>query len=262
MKSSVRNQLALLLLNAFHESKECLALEWLALLCKLVGRRKSPKVRLLELLERKGLTRINKGVRSALEQLLGDGKFFQLRRIDDGGAASGGLPKRLEGNLWLIEPHPEVYAALTAVRERARIYVRLLGHIKEINAAQDPQDPLRRAMAQAALCFNAGLFFETHEHLEHYWMAEPAGPVKRFLQGIIQISVGFHHARLGKYDGAINQLAKGLEKTLGATGNFLGLNCNEFLPKVVAAREAILRRGRAQMTPLSLSKIPRMRLKK
>ena len=94
-----------------------------------------------------------------------------------------------------------------------------------------------------------------------YWMAEPTGPVKRFLQGIIQISVGFHHARLGKYDGAINQLAKGLEKTSGATGNFLGLNCDEFLPKVVAAREAIVRRGRAQMAPLSLSEIPRMRLK-
>lgn len=113
-------------------------------------------------------------------------------------------------------------------------------------------------MAEAALCFNAGLFFEAHEHLEHCWATQPRGPMKRFLQGIIQISVGFHHAHAGNYEGAINQLAKGLEKTAGVTGEFLGLNCDAFLPKVAGAREAIVKRGRARMRPIPLAEIPRM----
>jgi hypothetical protein len=113
-------------------------------------------------------------------------------------------------------------------------------------------------MAEAALCFNAGLFFEAHEHLEHQWAAQPRGVTRRFLQGIIQISVGFHHAHEGNYDGAVNQLAKGLEKVAGTTGEMLGLDCTDFLPKVAAAREAIVRRGPAGMTPVPLSEIPRM----
>jgi hypothetical protein len=31
--------------------------------------------------------------------------------------------------------------------------------------------------------------------LEHQWVTFPRGPVKRFLQGIIQVSVGLYHAR-------------------------------------------------------------------
>ncbi len=113
-------------------------------------------------------------------------------------------------------------------------------------------------MAEAALCFNAGLFFEAHEHLEHCWATQPRGPMKRFLQGIIQISVGFHHAHAGNYEGAINQLAKGLEKTAGVTGELLGLNCDAFLPKVAGAREAIVKGGRTKMRSIPLAEIPRM----
>jgi hypothetical protein len=116
-------------------------------------------------------------------------------------------------------------------------------------------------MAEAALCFNAGLFFEAHEHLERHWAIQPRGATKRFLQGIIQISVGFHHAHEGNYDGAVNQLAKGLEKTAGTVGEMLGIDCDEFLPRVAAAREAIAKRGRAAMRPLPLPEIPRMCLR-
>mgnify|MGYP001383982731 CR=1 FL=1 len=83
-------------------------------------------------------------------------------------------------------------------------------------------------------------------------------PEKTFLQGIIQISVGFHHAHSGNYEGAVNQLAKGLEKTIGTTGEMFWLGYDAFLPKVAAVREAIVKHGRAQMRPLLLAEIPRM----
>jgi hypothetical protein len=163
----------------------------------------------------------------------------------------------VEGVPWLVEPEPAARASFAAVRERARIYTGVVARLGRRTAA-GLKDPLRRAMAEAALCFNAGLFFEAHEHLEHHWMTQPKGPTKRFLQGIIQISVGFHHAQAGNYDGAVNQLAKGLEKTTGVTGEMFGLDCDAFLPRVATVREAIVKRGRAEMRPMGAAEIPRM----
>jgi hypothetical protein len=162
------------------------------------------------------------------------------------------------GTSWSVEPLPDVRTDFSAVCDRVHVYAGLVGRMGECEAGPRERDPLLRAMIEAASCFNVGLFFEAHEHLEHHWAAQPKGPTRRFLQGIIQISVGFHHACAGKYDGAVNQLGKGLEKTSGMAGEFLGLDCDAFLPKVAAVREAIIRRGRANMRPLSISEIPRM----
>lgn len=98
------------------------------------------------------------------------------------------------GTSWPVEPLPDVRSDFSAVCEHVHIHAGLVGRMGECEAGLCEGDPSVRAMAEAALCFNAGLFFETHEHLEHHWAAMPKGPTKRFLQGIIQISVGFHHA--------------------------------------------------------------------
>jgi hypothetical protein len=259
MKRSVRNRLAELLLGAFDEPEMRAALAWLALFCELAAQRNRPEVPLADLLAapRAVFPDMDRTVDVALAHLIGPGKLLRLRRADTGEIHSTGIPSRLEGEPWLVEPEPDARTSFTAIRERVRIYTGLMGRIGR-RTTPSPMDPLQRAMAEAALCFNAGLFFEAHEHLEHHWAGQPTGKTRRFLQGIIQISVGFHHAHEGNYDGAINQLAKGLEKVAGTTGEMLGLDCNDFLPKVAAAREAILRRGRAEMSPVPLSEIPRM----
>jgi sugar phosphate isomerase/epimerase/predicted metal-dependent hydrolase len=59
--------------------------------------------------------------------------------------------------------------------------------------------------------FNQGRFYEAHEELEHEWHAERR-PIRRFYQGILQIGVGFHHARGGNHTGAILLLTDGIEK--------------------------------------------------
>ncbi len=56
----------------------------------------------------------------------------------------------------------------------------------------------------------------------------------------------------------VEQLAKGLEKTAGFTGEILGLDCEAFLPRVAARREAILARGRDGMRPMLLDEVPKM----
>lgn len=260
MKRSVRNRLADLLLRAFDDPEKRAAIGWLTLFCDLITRTDRPEVLLADLLahRRAVFPGADGSVETALDHLIGPRKLLQLRRADTGELHVAGVPGRLADIPWLLELDPDACSAFPALCERARIYAGLIARMGRSGVNRSLRDPLRKAMAEAALCFNAGLFFETHEHLEHHWATQPRGPTKRFLQGIIQISVGFHHAHAGNYEGAVNQLAKGLEKTAGVTGEILGLDCDDFLPKVAAAREAIVKRGRARMRPMPLAEIPRV----
>jgi hypothetical protein len=64
----------------------------------------------------------------------------------------------------------------------------------------------------AVALFNQQAFFECHEVLEDLWRPLPAGPEKEFLQGLLQVGVGFHHLNNGNYTGAKNLLTAGVEK--------------------------------------------------
>ncbi len=260
MKRVLRNRLADLLLEAFDDPEKRQAIVWLALFCRLAAGQECPEVPLPDFLEegREAFPGAGGSVEGVLAHLIGPENLLRLRREDTGDVPSAGIPARADEVAWVIEPAPDARAAFPALCERARIYGDLVVKMERGDTTPHPLDPLRKVMTETALCFNAGLFFEAHEHLEHSWMAQPKGPVKRFLQGIIQISVGCHHAQSGNHDGAVNQLAKGLEKTAGIVGVVLGLDCDVFLPEVAALREAILGRGRGRMRPLPLSEIPQM----
>lgn len=64
----------------------------------------------------------------------------------------------------------------------------------------------------AVTLFNQRQFFECHEVLEDLWRPLSPGPEKQFLQGLLQIGVGFHHLLNNNYTGAKNLLRAGLEK--------------------------------------------------
>lgn len=256
IKRNVRNFLTELLLDSFNDPKKRATIKWLAEFCRIAAATGGAAVP-LNLLPTPAL-RARGSIRRWPERLAGMDKLLQLRRRDVGEKGLGRKPRLGGEESWLVEPTPEVCPDFSQVCERVRIYAGLVSRMEEDDPRLRERGPLEEAMFQAALCFNAGLFFEAHEHLEHRWAALPKGSAKRFLQGIIQISVGFHHACAGRYDGAINLLARGLEKTSGTAGKFLGLDCDVFLPKVAATRDAIVKRGRTHMRPLTLHEIPHM----
>lgn len=63
----------------------------------------------------------------------------------------------------------------------------------------------------AVALFNQRQFFECHEVLEDLWRPLPKGPEKWFLQGLLQVGVGFHHLEQQNYTGAKNLLTSGIE---------------------------------------------------
>jgi uncharacterized protein len=262
MKRRIRNHLSDLLLTAFADPGRREAIRLLARYCSLASRAPRRQVSLAELLadDPKALGATESAPRAALAHLTGEGRLLAVRPVMAGGTPiSDGFQGREAQDL-LVEPQPDVRAAFDEVCSRVGCYASVLDAGRRPGCVPLAADPLWRGMVEAALCFNAGLFFEAHEHLEQFWRGQPRGPLKRFLQGIIQISVAFHHAREGRYNGAVNLLARGLEKLRGVSGLVLGLDCDDFLPQVARTREALEAGGRAAMRPLPMAEIPRMRI--
>lgn len=59
--------------------------------------------------------------------------------------------------------------------------------------------------------FNRQMFFECHDTLEDLWHGT-RGNDKLFLQGLIQVSVGFYHLLNRNFKGAKSQWSKAAEK--------------------------------------------------
>jgi predicted metal-dependent hydrolase len=79
--------------------------------------------------------------------------------------------------------------------------------------------------------FNDGRFFECHDTFEEMWMEE-RGEHRRFLQGLIQASVGIFHATRGNFIGSESQITKSLTKLEEYPELYLGI-------EVVALRQGL-----------------------
>jgi hypothetical protein len=237
---ALRNQLTDVLLAAFADPAKGEALGWLLVFCELATDQNHGVVPETALLQaRTGSSR------AALQEAVASlGGILQWRAVEPVG----------------VVPEPRIVTRLASVGAVVRIYLTVLREAGGRRAALAVMEPLSRAVAEAAFCFNAGLFFEAHEHLEHRWVVLPPGPAKRFVQGIIQVSVGLYHARRGSYHGAVNQLAKGLDKLGGLRGSVMGLDCVQFVREVAAFRQQLTVRGSDDMGHLCLEEVPQIRL--
>ena len=262
MNRTVRNRLADLLLGAFGDAAKRDAILRLALYLDLCAGERQPKIngRDLEAAWARHYPELAAHPWSAAEATAELKGILEARGFS-GGPVHGVQAYESQDPVapW-YEPHADLLPFLAAAGERVRIYAQVVSEAAAQERVFERLEPLHRGVAEAAICFNAGLFFEAHEHLEHHWLHLPPIPTKRFVQGIIQISVGFHHAMRGSYQGAVNQLGKGLAKLADAPGDTLGLDRDLFLREVEAARQEMVARGRQRMRQAALQELPRMHL--
>lgn len=263
MKRWIRNRLADLLLSAFDNRAKHTEMLWLGLYCErnaAVGPAEQSVGDLMAAWERRYPdTAVIPGT---LEDLLGSLRgLFTLSRSDGRpGRRSAVSATARAADLW-IRLHPDLCGCLCEACDRIRIYLRVLDQCDGRRDRLDQMESLQRAVALAALCFNAGLFFETHEVLEHQWLHLEDGPARLFVQGLIQISVGFHHATRGSHQGAVNQLGKGLAKLGNAPEGALGLECDRFAREVEVARNEMLARWRQRMPGVAPRTVPLMHVR-
>lgn len=101
--------------------------------------------------------------------------------------------------------------------------------------------PSEPTLALAIDLFNRQAFFECHEVLEDLWRPLPPSPHKTFLQGLLQVGVGYHHWQKSNYTGAKNKLTSGLEK-LSSVIKDSHYQCPTDLLPLIASAQADLNR--------------------
>lgn len=94
--------------------------------------------------------------------------------------------------------------------------------------------------------FNAREFWEAHESWELVWLPAPE-PDKTFLQGIIQVSAGFHHYTESNPAGARALLRRGLAKLERFPDGYRGLRLEDLRAAARAWLAAL--DGEAASTP-------------
>jgi uncharacterized protein len=127
-------------------------------------------------------------------------------------------------------------------------------------AATDPSAdpcaaPLPVGVKAGIDLFNRGEFYEAHEVIEHEWHAERR-PIRRLYQGILQIGVGFHHARGGNHRGAGLLLTDGIAKVsefLPACG---GVDTARLAGESQACLDEIIGLGPDRLAEFDWSRVP------
>ena len=95
-------------------------------------------------------------------------------------------------------------------------------------------EPLHPEALLGVKAFNAGEYFEQHEHFELAWMAEPR-PIRDFYQGILQVGVAFFQIEQDNWAGALKLFRRGLPRLRDLPPVCQGIN----LATLRAAAEAI-----------------------
>ena len=81
--------------------------------------------------------------------------------------------------------------------------------------------PDRGSLNTGLNLFNLSRYFDAHEALEDLWWSLPRDrPLRRHLQGLVQLAVAFHHQSTGNLVGALSVLERALRNLTGADKSF------------------------------------------
>ena len=86
--------------------------------------------------------------------------------------------------------------------------------------------------------FNDAKFFDAHEALEDVWRAAPSES-KKFLQGLIQVAVAFHHYSTGNRIGMRSVLERAIRNLAEPPGRFGQIQVGALLQSLGQWRDAL-----------------------
>jgi uncharacterized protein len=88
-----------------------------------------------------------------------------------------------------------------------------------------------RAFHRGLELFNRAHFYDAHEVWEDVWRAAPVDE-KKFLQGLVQLAVAFHHHSTGNLAGACSLLRRGSRNLAGYPSEHSGIRVRRLLEEV------------------------------
>ena len=94
------------------------------------------------------------------------------------------------------------------------------------------------SLEEGLVLMRAERWFDAHEALEDEWRDAPA-PERDFLQGLVHVTVAWHHASRGNAPGASRQLAKATRRLTPSAPSPRGVDVAAVLGQVEAAAARI-----------------------
>jgi predicted metal-dependent hydrolase len=85
-------------------------------------------------------------------------------------------------------------------------------------------------------------YFEAHEVLEDVWRAGNQGD-RKFLQGLVQVAVGFVHYTRGNMTGALSLLRRARGNLSGVPPDFIGFDHQALLETLSTWEQALVNEG-------------------
>jgi hypothetical protein len=137
------------------------------------------------------------------------------------------------------------------VRERLQPLIDTLGGEADDRCAGSPPP----GVMEGIRLFNERRFYECHEAIEHEWHAE-RGELRLLYQGILQIGVGFYHARGGNYRGAVLLLTDGIAKASRFVPRCLGIETGRLMAESQACLDRIVALGPARLGEFEVGEAP------
>jgi len=104
------------------------------------------------------------------------------------------------------------------------------------------------AYRRGILLFNAREFYDAHEVWEDVWR-ESEGMEKRFLQGLIQAAVAFHHHSTGNVVGASSLMERARKNLVACPSEFGGVRVDDLLESLAQWRAALTGSGTTPRHP-------------
>jgi len=107
---------------------------------------------------------------------------------------------------------------------------------------------------------NAHAFYEAHESWEEIWIDDPDDEVRRFLQGLIQVTSAFHKLVHQRMPGSASRLlTRGLSKLEGFPDEHLGVDLGRFRRECTALVDAM---AALESDPSAVERFDRNRIPK
>ncbi|MGA8152793.1 MAG: DUF309 domain-containing protein [Terriglobales bacterium] len=92
--------------------------------------------------------------------------------------------------------------------------------------------------AHGIALFNRAEFFQAHEVLEDIWRAAPAEE-KKFLQGLVQVAVAFHHYSTGNFVGMRSVMARAMRNLTTHPQHIEGIKLAPLMHSLAQWRDAM-----------------------
>lgn len=107
--------------------------------------------------------------------------------------------------------------------------------------------------------FNAGHYFEQHEHFEHAWIDEPR-PIRELYQGVLQVGVALYQIELGNWAGALKMFRRGLPRLRDLPPVCQGIDVASLRSAAEAIHREVTELGPMRLNEFDRSTFPKIRL--